>query len=82
MLSVYDGRIAIYGTLVVPKTISGNLKTDDVQLRIRYQACNDVKCLPPKTIKLQGKLPLAAPGETVRQINRKLFAKPKAKPKN
>jgi len=76
-LSVYDGSVRIYGTLEIPKQVAAGVKADEIELRIRYQACNDVKCLAPKTLKLKGKLPLAPAGESVKPINQKLFAKPK-----
>jgi len=78
-LSVYDGRVAIYGTLKIPATIKENAAADELELRVRYQACDELRCLPPKTIRLKGKLPLAGPGVNVNRINRKLFAKPKRK---
>jgi uncharacterized protein len=79
--TVYDGPVAIYGTLKIPKRVAAGAKADAIELRVRYQACNNAKCLAPKTVKLKGTLPLARPGETVRQINQKLFAKPKPKSK-
>jgi hypothetical protein len=76
-LSVYDGTVKIFGTLEIPKSIAESTKADEIELRIRYQACDSVKCLAPKTLKLRGNLPLARAGETLKQINQKLFAKPK-----
>lgn len=69
---VYEDEVAILGTLTVPKTAGG--QTDEMEITINYQACNEKGCLPPKSIKLTGKLPVAKAGETVKPINAKLFA--------
>lgn len=69
---VYEGEVAIFGTLTVPKESSGQL--DDMEITISYQACNEMECLPPKSIKLKGKLAVAKSGEAVKPINTKLFA--------
>ncbi|MBC8114886.1 MAG: protein-disulfide reductase DsbD N-terminal domain-containing protein, partial [Candidatus Saccharimonas sp.] len=72
---VYENEVALLGTLAVPKA-SGGL-TDEMEITVNYQACNEKGCLPPKTIKLTGKLAVAKAGEAVKPINAKLFA-PKA----
>ena len=72
---VYEGEVALLGTLTVPKSSGG--QTDEMEITINYQACNEKGCLPPKSIKLTGKLPVAKAGEAVKPINVKLFA-PKA----
>ena len=69
---VYDGEVSLHGTLTVPNASGG--QTDEMEITINYQACNKDGCLPPKTIKLTGKLPVAKAGETVKPINAKLFA--------
>jgi DsbC/DsbD-like thiol-disulfide interchange protein len=71
-VSVYEGRVDIFGVLAVPESAGG--KTDDIEIAITYQACNDTECLLPKTQKLVAKLPVAAPGEAVKAINQKLFS--------
>ncbi|GAB4135842.1 MAG: hypothetical protein Tsb009_02600 [Planctomycetaceae bacterium] len=73
---VYDGVVAIYGTLQVPNL--DTVQITNVELRIRYQACNDTVCRPPKTIRLKGALPVAPSTEAVRIINQKYFPKPKS----
>ena len=72
---VYEGEVALFGTLAVPKASGG--QTDEMEITINYQACNEKGCLPPKSIKLTGKLAVAKMGEAVKPINSKLFA-PKA----
>ena len=69
---VYEGEVAIYGTLTVPKSSGG--VTDEMEITVNYQACNEKGCQPPKSIKLTGKLAVAKPGESVKPINSKLFA--------
>ena len=76
-LHVYDKRIAIFGTVKVPKDAAG--KTEEMELLLRYQACNDRQCIRPTTLTLHGRLPVARPGEPVKQINQDLFPKPKRK---
>ena len=68
---VYEGEVAIRGTLTVPEKAGG--QTDEMEITINYQACNDTGCRPPKTIKLTGKLAVAKRGESVKQINARLF---------
>ncbi len=69
---VYEGEVAIDGTLTVPKSSGG--VTDEMEITVNYQACNEKGCQPPKSIKLTGKLAVAKPGEPVKPINSKLFA--------
>ncbi len=68
---VYEGEVQIRGTLKIPKEAGG--LTEDMEITINYQACNEKGCLPPKSIKLTGKLPIAKPGEVVKPINPTLF---------
>jgi uncharacterized protein YyaL (SSP411 family) len=70
---VYEGRVAIYGTLRIPAEAAG--PTDEIEISLRYQPCNDQQCLAPKTVKLSGRVPIARPGEEVRLINQNLFSK-------
>ena len=70
-VSVYDGKVDIRGVLEVPELAGG--QTEEMEIAVKYQACNDEKCLIPTTVKLVGKLPVAKPGDTVKPINEKLF---------
>jgi uncharacterized protein len=73
---VYEGEVAIRGTLTVPEAAAG--QTDELEITITYQACNDTGCRPPKTIKLTNKL-AAMRGDSVKPINARLFKEmPKA----
>ena len=47
MLNVYVGTVTIPFDITVPRTFRGKEITVDVA--VRYQACNDEVCFPPKT---------------------------------
>jgi uncharacterized protein YyaL (SSP411 family) len=68
---VYDGKITIFGELVVPKSAAG--KQEAFELHIRYQSCDDEHCERPRTLKFAGSVPVAEVGESVQQINRAVF---------
>ncbi|MBI1347542.1 hypothetical protein GC163_14780 [bacterium] len=70
-VSVYDGKVNIFGVLKVPESAAG--QAEEMEIVVKYQACDDQKCLIPTSVKLSGKLPVAKTGETVRSINEKLF---------
>ena len=53
-LSVYTGNFEIATKFKVPPDATGGLMVAEGQLR--YQACNDSMCFPPKTVKI--KLPV------------------------
>ena len=76
-LNVYDKLAVIRGLLEVPASAAG--KRDEIEFAVRYQACNEEQCLPPKTAKLHGKITVARQGESVKPINQKFFPKPKPK---
>jgi len=75
-ISVYDGKVDIFGVLKVPVEAAG--LTEDMEIVVKYQACDDQKCLLPTTVKLSGKLQIAKADEPVRSVNEKLF-KPQEK---
>jgi hypothetical protein len=70
-VSVYDGKIDIRGVLEIPADAAG--KTEEMEIVVKYQACDKDTCLLPTSTRLAGKLAVAKPGETVRSINEKLF---------
>jgi hypothetical protein len=70
---VYQNQVAIHGVITVPKEAAG--KTEEMELIVKYQACNDRECRAPTELKLGGKVPVAGPGETVKEINQNLFPK-------
>lgn len=46
-LNVYEGRVAFTFTMTVPASFDG--KRVRVRAVVRYQACNDEVCFPPKS---------------------------------
>ncbi len=74
-LLVYEGQVVLLGTIEVPESAGG--KTEEFELQVRYQACSDDRCEPPKTLKLVGKVEVAPVGQPVKSINDKLFIPPK-----
>ncbi len=71
---VYDGKVDIRGTLEIPANAGGS--SEEMEIVVYYQACNDKICRIPTTVKLAAKLPVAKQGEAVKQVNEKLFAVP------
>ena len=47
-LSVYSGKIRVISTFKAPESPGADFKT--LTGKLRYQACNDKACFPPKTI--------------------------------
>lgn len=68
---VYEKEAVIRGTLTIPDKAAG--QQEEMEISITYQACREKECLPPKTIKLTGKLGVASNGESVKSINARLF---------
>ena len=72
-LMVYENQVEIRGVVSIPKEAAG--KTEELELVVDYQACNDKTCKAPTKIKLGGKIPVAGPNDTVKEINQNLFPK-------
>lgn len=75
---ILEGTVVIYGLLDIPAKAVG--KTEELQLILNCQACNDDTgmCLRPDKIVLGGKLPVVSMA-SVKQINKEKFivSKPK-----
>jgi hypothetical protein len=71
-VSVYEGQVEIRGEIQAPNEAVG--KTEELEFQVKYQACNEKNCLPPKTLKLGGKIEIVKPGTPVKQINQKYFS--------
>ncbi len=69
---VYDGKITVFGDLVIPADAGG--KTENFELQIRYQACDDEQCERPKTLTFAGQVAVAEPDVPVEKINAEIFA--------
>ena len=52
---------------------------EELTIDVAYQACNDSQCLPQKTLQIKVPVRVARRGETVKQVNDKLFAPPAKK---
>jgi len=70
-IHVYEKRVLVRGELQIPASAAG--KSEEIEIQVRYQPCNDKQCKNPTTLTLNGKIPVAAPGETVKKINKNLF---------
>lgn len=70
---VYGGKITIYVLLETDAAEKADKAEMDIE--IRFQACNEKTCLPPDTIRLRGKLPVADPGDEIKRINESRFPK-------
>ncbi len=70
-LLVYEGQVEIRGEIQAPPDAAG--KTEELEFQVKYQACNEKNCLPPKTLKLAGKIEIVKPGTAVKAINTKYF---------
>ena len=68
---VYEGLVVLRAPVTVPESAAGESETFEVT--VRYQPCNDANCLRPEKVELDGKLPVAAAGESVREINDRWF---------
>ena len=70
---VYGGKVIIYALL---ETDAAEMaEKADVEVEIKFQACNSKTCEPPDSIKLKGKLTLADPGDEIKHINETKFPK-------
>ncbi len=70
---VYEKQAILRGKLSIPA--NPNVAFDPLEIRIKYQPCNNQQCLAPKTAKLTGKVPIAPRGQQVKLINQNLFPK-------
>jgi hypothetical protein len=70
---VYGGKVIIYALL---ETDAAEMaEKADLEVEIKFQACNSKTCEPPDSIKLKGKLTLADPGDEIKRINEAKFPK-------
>ncbi len=67
----YTKQIEIRGAIEVPVAAAG--KDEELEFRVKYQACNIDKCLAPTTVSLKVPVAVAKQGEKIKLINRKLF---------
>lgn len=70
-LNVYDGKVIL--RMKLEATASAPLGRISLPLTLRYQACNDVACLPPVKLPLSMELEIAPAGARAVPVNQKLF---------
>jgi hypothetical protein len=71
-LNVYEGRFVM--RLKLEASSAAPLGTMRVPITLRYQACNDVACLPPVKLPLEAELTIAPVGAKATPVNQKIFA--------
>ncbi len=69
-LSVWEHRVVIPGTVVVPADATG---TVSIGVEVTAQACNNAQCLPPLPVSADVSLDVVAPGGASERINAELF---------
>ncbi|MBX3444415.1 MAG: DUF255 domain-containing protein [Planctomyces sp.] len=70
-VSVYEGQFRVYATIKAPRNLVAG--EQELQLSLRYQACNEKECLRQMRMKLNGKVAVARPGESAAAVNARLF---------
>lgn len=74
---VYGNKVIIYTLLEIDA--SEEAEKAELEVEIKFQACNSKTCEPPDVIKLKGKLPLANPGDPINRTFEDKFPKVNAK---
>jgi uncharacterized protein len=72
---VYGKKVVIYCLLEIDADETA--QKAEIEVHIKYQACNEKECLPPDEIVMKGKLSLANAGDDIKRINEDKFPKPK-----
>lgn len=75
---VYDGKTIIYGLLETEEVAETDFA--ELEFHVAFQGCNSTQCLPPDSVVMKGKLPIAANGEELQKIHEDKFPKPETKP--
>jgi len=70
---VYGDKVIIYALLEIDAEEMA--EKAEVEVEIKFQACNSKLCEAPDLIKLKGKLPLANTGDEIKRINEMKFPK-------
>jgi uncharacterized protein YyaL (SSP411 family) len=70
---VYGKTVIVYTLLEVDAGETADKA--DLEVEIKFQACNEKTCEPPDTIKLKGKLTLAASADELKRVNESKFPK-------
>ena len=70
---VYGDKVMIYALLEIDA--GETAEKAELEVEIKFQACNSRTCEPPDAIKLKGKLTLANAGDEIKRINESKFPK-------
>lgn len=70
---VYGDKVMIYALLEIDAEELA--EKAELEVEIKFQACNSKTCEAPDSIKLKGKLPLANPGDEIKRTNVDKFPK-------
>ena len=68
---VYEGQVTFFGELHVDAATTE--ATEEFELHIKYQACNDDRCERPRILKFAGKVAIAAAEDSIDSINAAIF---------
>lgn len=74
---VYDGKAMIYVELEIKNLPPA--ESVELEFHVNFQGCNSEQCLPPDSIVMKGKLPVADVDEALKKVNADKFPKPKKK---
>jgi DsbC/DsbD-like thiol-disulfide interchange protein len=70
-IAVYSGSVDIFLTLeAAPALAKGSY---ELKGAVRWQACNDVSCLPPEATDFAIEVVVAAPGATTKAVHAEIF---------
>ncbi|MFQ5629055.1 MAG: protein-disulfide reductase DsbD [bacterium] len=72
-VAVYEGKTAVGLTINVDEHFAEDFI--DISGTVNYQACNDVSCLAPTSVKFRGQLPIAKRDEAIALVNAEVFEK-------
>ncbi len=71
-LNVYEGRFVM--RMKLEASNAAPLGAVRLPITLRYQACNDVACLPPVKLPLEAELTIAPAGAKATPVNQRIFA--------
>ena len=72
-VSVFEGEFFIGAIIDVPEDLE--LGDHQIPVELYYQACNDLTCEPPLSIKSTLEISVVSSGTPVKEINKDIFAK-------
>jgi DsbC/DsbD-like thiol-disulfide interchange protein len=70
-LSVYEGRVILRFSAMVPANFSGG--SMQLKTKLRYQSCSDSLCFPPQTREIKLDVPVVGMNESVKRVNSQIF---------